>query len=172
MAHSEGDGWEFDNPFTEPRSAEDRVFETLLQTREPTAAPAIADRADCDAKTARKYLEWFARLEIATRHGGEPVTYERNERYFEWRRVNDLATSHSRAELAEELGELSERIRSYRERYGVEHPGDVDALDPPRDVDSETAFADLADWESLVAERSLLERARRLQRDHGRTVEG
>jgi hypothetical protein len=41
----------------------------------------IADRADCDPKTARKYLGWFANLGIVTRHDGHPATYERDDAF-------------------------------------------------------------------------------------------
>ena len=46
-------------PFEEPFSSDDveqRIYGSILQTREPTTASAIADSADCDPKTARKYL--------------------------------------------------------------------------------------------------------------------
>lgn len=165
MVRSDGPAPPFDTPFAESDSAEERVFQALLQTRAPTGARALADRAECDAKTARKYLEWFARLGIATEHAGEPVTYERNEQYFEWRRASDLAASRTSQELAEAVQSIADRIDTYRDRYGAERPADVDALSPPEDVDPETAFADLTDWESLRAELRLHERARRLQRD-------
>lgn len=157
---------EFQNPFDEPGSAEERVFQTLLQTRTPTAASAIATDAECDAKTARKYLQWFARLGIATEHEGEPVTYERNDRYFEWRRANDLATRHTAEELAETARSLTDRIEQYRDRYDADVPAEVDALDPPDGVDVETAYAELTDWESLRAERRAYERARQLSGEY------
>ncbi len=53
---------------------EQRIYGTILQTREPTTASAIADSADCDPKTARKYLSWFEDLGIVTRHDGHPAT--------------------------------------------------------------------------------------------------
>jgi Fic family protein len=49
---------------------EQRIYGTILQTREPTTASAIANVADCDPKTARKYLGWFSELGIVTRHDG------------------------------------------------------------------------------------------------------
>lgn len=162
MTHS-SDVPPFENPFDEPGSAEERVFDVLLQTRSPTTPSAIAERADCDAKTARKYLEWFAKLGVATDHDGAPVTYERNDRYFEWRRANELAASRSSRELADRVQTLTDRVRAYRERYDADRPSEVDALAPPTDVTVETAFADLADWESLLVELRLHERARRLQ---------
>lgn len=153
----------FDNPFAEPGSAEERVYSALIQTRSPSSATAIAERAECDPKTARKYLEWFAKLGIATEHDGEPTTYERNEQYFEWRRVNELASTLSSTELQNRVQELLERIRTYEERYGADHPADVDVLSVPDGISTETAFSELTDWGTARTELQRHERARRLQ---------
>lgn len=88
--------------FEEPFSGDDVeqcIYGTILYTRESTTVRAIAEQVDCDPKTARKYLGWFDDLGIVTRHDGHPVTYERNDAYFEWRRINQLATEHSVEEL-------------------------------------------------------------------------
>lgn len=161
MVRSNGES--FENPFTETESAEERVYGTLLQTREPATANDIANRADCDPKTARKYLTWFGKLGIATEHDGEPTTYERNDQYFEWRRVNDLAATHSSEELQRRVQELLDRIETYEKRYGADRPGDVDALTPPAGVSTETAFTELTDWATAREELHHHERARRLQ---------
>lgn len=153
----------FENPFTDEDSAEERVYSTVVETRSPTSAVAIADRASCDPKTARKYLDWFARLGIATEHDGEPVTYERNEEYFEWRQINDLAADHSMQELTERVRELSDRLETYRVRYDADRPDDVDALAPPSGIGTEQAFADLTDWATTLEELRRHERARHLQ---------
>lgn len=153
----------FGNPFDGTDSAEERVYSVLLQTRSPTSATAIADQADCDPKTATKYLRWFAKLGIATEHDGDPTTYERNDQYFEWRRVNDLASSYSPTELQTRVQELLDRIQSYESRYDADRPGDVDTLAPPGDISTETAFRDVTDWETARTELRRHERARRLQ---------
>jgi predicted transcriptional regulator len=82
----------FEDPFSED-DVEQRIYGTILQTREPTTASAIAERAECDPKTARKYLSWFGELGIVIRHDGHPATYERNNAYFEWRRINQLVAT-------------------------------------------------------------------------------
>ena len=79
----------FDDPFS-CADVEQRIYGTILQIREPTTAATIADCVDCDPKTARKYLGWFAELGIVTRHEGRPATYERNDAYFEWRTLRRL----------------------------------------------------------------------------------
>ena len=156
---------EFENPFEGADSAEERVYSVLLQTRSPTSTRAIADRAACDPKTATKYLQWFAKLGIATEHDGDPTTYERNDQYFEWRRVDDLASSYSPGELQTRVQDLLDRVRTYEERYDADRPADVDALSPPDGISPETAFRELTDWETARTELRRHERARRLQAD-------
>jgi hypothetical protein len=152
----------FENPFDTARSAEERVYDTVLQTRQPTTAKEMADDADCDPKTARKYLDWFATLGVVNKYDGDPPTYERNDRYFEWRRINELADK-STAELQSQVRSLAERIETYETRYDADQPAEVDALAPPGDISTETAFADLTDWQTARSELERHEQARRLQ---------
>jgi len=153
----------FENPFDSAVSAEERVYNTIVQTREPTTVREIAQRADCDPKTARKYVEWFTKLGIATKHDGETPTYERNDRYFEWRRINELATTQTAPELQSHVQALASRIGTYEDRYNAEHPAAVDALSPPDDISAETAFAELTDWQTALSELHYHEQARRQQ---------
>jgi len=153
----------FENPF-EDADVEQRVFGTVLQTREPTTATTIADRSDCDPKTARKYLSWFADLGIVTEHPGRPATYERNDQYFEWRRVNELSTSNTVEELQRQIRDEQARIDAYEERYDAWTPDAVDAVTAVERYDDLTiddVYAHLADWATRLKERDRLERARR-----------
>lgn len=142
---------------------EQRIYGTILQTREPVTASAIAERADCDPKTARKYLNWFANLGIVTRHDGRPTTYERNDAYFEWRRVDKLAAEHSIESLQERVRELTARIAAYEERYDATTPAAVDAVAVAKASDQRTideVYSDLGDWTTARDERERYERAR------------
>jgi predicted transcriptional regulator len=142
---------------------EQRIYGTILQTREPTTASAIADVADCDPKTARKYLGWFSELGIVTRHNGHPATYERNDAYFEWRRINQLAADHSVEDLQQRVRELSSRIEAYEDTYGAPTPAAVDAVDAAESSDDRTiddVYGDLGDWATARDERTRSERAR------------
>jgi predicted transcriptional regulator len=142
---------------------EQRIYGTILQTREPTTATAIADVADCDPKTARKYLGWFSELGIVTRHNGHPATYERNDAYFEWRRINQLAADHSVEDLQQRVRELSSRIEAYEDTYGAPTPAAVDAVDAAESSDDRTiddVYGDLGDWATARDERTRSERAR------------
>lgn len=142
---------------------EQRVYGTILQTREPTTASAIAEQADCDPKTARKYLGWFSDLGIVTRHDGHPATYERNDAYFEWRRINQLAADHSVEELQQRVQELTTRIDEYEDTYDAATPAAVDAVAAAEASDDRTiddVYSDLGDWATARQERTRYERAR------------
>jgi hypothetical protein len=158
-------------PFEETFSGDDveqRIYGTVLQTREPTAASAIADAADCDPKTARKYLEWFDDLGIVTRHSGHPTTYERNDSYFEWRRIDQLAAEHTVEELQARVRELTTRIDEYEATYDAQSPAAVDAVAAAeeRGESIDDVYGDLADWATAREERGRYERARQ-QHDGG-----
>jgi len=142
---------------------EQRIYGTMLQTREPTTASAIAEQVDCDPKTARKYLGWFADLGIVTRHDGHPTTYERNDAYFEWRYVNQLAVEYTVEELQERVRELTARIADYEETYDAATPAAVDAVAVAEASDERTiddVYGDLGDWATARQERERYERAR------------
>jgi predicted transcriptional regulator len=153
----------FDDPFSGD-DVERRIYGTILQTREPATASAIAERVECDPKTARKYLSWFADLGIATRHDGHPTTYERNDAYFEWRRIDQLAADHSVEELQTRVRELTAQIAEYEDAYDAATPAAVDAVaiaetSEERTIDA--VYSDLADWATAREERERYERARR-----------
>lgn len=166
----------FDSAF-DAQDAERRVYGTALRTRAPTTAAEIAGDADCDPKTARKYLDWFADLGIVTRHDGRPTTYERNDDYLAWRRVDELAADNSVEELRRRVVELTDRIETFRERYGADAPDEVDAVAASETVGADdgdrtdplaAVYDDLTAWQTAVEERTLYERARqRATRSHG-----
>jgi len=150
-------------PFERPFEGEDtkqRVYGAVLHAREPTTAAEIADWADCSAESARTHLSFYADLGVVVRHEGRPVRYERNDDYFEWRRVNELAREHTVDELQTRVSELTDQIEAYRDEYGADSPAEVDVLDfDAARVDD--VYADLGDWATVVEERRLYERARR-----------
>jgi predicted transcriptional regulator len=142
---------------------EQQIYGTILQTREPVTASAIANRIDCDPKTARKYLNWFADLAVVTLHDGHPATYERNAAYFEWRHINQLAAHHSLEELQQRVRTLTAKIARYEDEYDTVTPADVDALavvETSIDTSIDDVYGDLSDWMTARQERARYERAR------------
>ncbi|MFC4987069.1 DUF7342 family protein [Saliphagus infecundisoli] len=149
----------FDRPF-EGEDTKQRVYGAVLHTREPLTAAEIAERADCSEESARTHLSFYADLGIVIRHEGRPVRYERNDDYFEWRRVNELSRENTIDELQARVSELTDQIEEYRDEYGVDSPAAVDVLE----FDAERiddVYVDLGDWATVIEERQLHERARR-----------
>ncbi|RQG94040.1 DUF7342 family protein [Natrarchaeobius chitinivorans] len=149
----------FDRPF-EDEDTKQRVYGAVLHTREPMTAAEIADRADCSEESSRTHLSFYADLGIVIRHEGRPVRYERNDDYFEWRRVNELAREHTVDELQTRVSELTDRIEEYRDEYDADSPAKVDVLE----FDAERVddvYVELGDWATVIEERRLHERARR-----------
>ena len=68
-------------------STRERMFDVVLQLREPTKVSTIADSADCDTETARDYLQWFASMGMVREITGRSVRYVRNNSYLRWRRI-------------------------------------------------------------------------------------
>jgi len=148
----------FDRPF-EGEDTKQRVYGAVLHAREPMMAAEIAERADCSEESARTHLSFYADLGIVIHHDGRPARYERNDDYFEWRRVNELANVHTVEELQARVSDLTDQIEAYREEYDADSPGDVDVLE----FDAERVddvYADLGDWATAIEERRLHERAR------------
>jgi DNA-binding transcriptional regulator GbsR (MarR family) len=149
-------------PFDRPFDGEDtkqRVYGAVLHAREPMTAAEIAERADCSEESARTHLSFYADLGIVIHHEGRPARYERNDDYFEWRRVNELANVHTVEELQARVSDLTDQIEAYREEYDADSPGDVDVLEYDAErVDD--VYADLGDWATAIEERRLHERAR------------
>lgn len=149
----------FDRPFKD-EDTKQRVYGAVLHAREPMTAAEIADRADCSAESARAHLSFYADLGIVIRHEGRPVRYERNDDYFEWRRVNKLAQKNTIDELQARVSELTDRIKAYRGEYDADSPSDIDVLEfDAEEIDD--VYVDLGDWATALEERRLHERARR-----------
>lgn len=148
-----------DRPF-EDEDTKQRVYGAVLHAREPMTAAEIADLANCSEESARTHLSFYSELGIVVRHEGRPVRYERNDDYFTWRRVNELAREHTIDELQSRVSELTETVERYREEYSADSPAAVDVLEfDATEVDD--VYVDLGDWATAIEERRLHERARR-----------
>jgi DNA-binding transcriptional regulator GbsR (MarR family) len=148
----------FDRPF-EGEDTKQRVYGAVLHAREPMTAAEIAERADCSEESARTHLSFYADLGIVIYHDGRPARYERNNDYFEWRRMNELANSHTVDELQAQVSDLTDQIEAYREEYDADSPADVDVLEYDGEY-VDDVYADLGDWATAIEERRLHERAR------------
>lgn len=131
--------------------ADDRVYRVALELTEPTRVSEIATRAECAPNTARRHLTRLADIGVLTQVGDDPIRFERNEAYFEWRRQRRLA-SLSEQEYKQRLGELLAEDAAYRDTYGVDRPSALDPLDYHDYGDPEQVWLDITSWEAVQTE--------------------
>ena len=80
---------------------------------------------------------------------GHSTTYERNDAFIEWRRVDQLTADHPMDELQERVRELTTTIADYEREYDATTPADVDAVAAAEISDEriiDNVYADLTDW--------------------------
>lgn len=133
----------------EGRSTRDRVYEVAIQLSEPTRVTDVAARADCAKETARDHLRWLAEAGIVQQDTENPDTFSRNESYFRWKRINRLRRETTREERTERLEELTRQERAFKNRYGVEGPEEMDALDHVDYDDVERVWMEISEWHTL-----------------------
>ena len=141
----------------------ERLLDIVVGLRTPTKVSTIAERADCDTETARDYLEWFDQMGMVQRHDGRPVRYERNDAYFQWRRIDQIREEYSKQDISEALIDVLEQIDDYRAQFDAEHPDEVSLVDVTREknMSTEAAWEALSEWETLERQAALLDAARR-----------
>jgi DNA-binding transcriptional ArsR family regulator len=104
----------------------ERVREVLLETTEPATAGEVAERALVSEPTARKYLTALVESGVATTtREGRTTRYRRDEGHVVDERIRELRETHSRDDLLSGIEEMTERLREFREAYGVEGPEDL-----------------------------------------------
>jgi len=145
-------------------STRNRVYAVALQLSEPTRVKEVAERADVSKETAREYLKWFAELGVLKQVDESPDTFARNEQYFEWRRIQRLQ-AQSEEELLDQLEQLTQKERAFRERFDTSSPDDVDALEHADYNDVESVWMEIREWRTVRRRIRELERARNGQTD-------
>ncbi|MFC5368601.1 DUF7342 family protein [Salinirubrum litoreum] len=142
---------------TDDRTVFERVYDVITTTTTPTPVSTIAERADCSETGARRVLTQLVELGIATEQGTRPVEYRRNESYFEWKRIEALATDHSESALRERFESLQTDDEQYQAEFGVPSPDAVTAQTGPDDA--EVRWEALRDWQTVRRDIRLVRRA-------------
>jgi len=156
------DAFESPDSLLEGGAIRERLLDVVVGLRTPTKVSTIAERADCDTETARDYLEWFDEMGMVQRHDGRPVRYERNDAYFQWRRIDRIREEYSEQEIVDALGDTLERIEDYRAQFDATHPDEVSLVDATQEqnLSTEAAWEALSEWETLEQRAALLDAAR------------
>ena len=141
----------------------ERLLDVVVGVRTPTKVSTIAERADCGTETARDYLAWFDEMGMVQRHDGRPVRYERNDAYFQWRRIDRIREEYSEREIVDSLDDTLNQIEDYRAQFDATHPDEVSLVDATREqnLSTEEAWEALSEWETLERRATLLDAARR-----------
>jgi len=130
------------------RSARERIYAVTTQLTDPTDVSTIAEQADCSPNTARDTLAWFDEMGIVRQVAENPALYRRNEAYFEFLRVDRLASTQTASELDALLAELRDQESVVAAQFDVEHPEDV-TLDTTDPETLEVRSDRLSEWRSL-----------------------
>ncbi len=139
----------------------DDFFDAVLGLESPATASEVADLAGRGVDAAREYLEWFERMGIVTQVTESPATYERNQSYLNWRRVQRLREEYATAELLEFLQTESNRVEALSDEFGAETPSEVSisAYAAATDQPIEDVWERLSSWQTARRRVTLLERA-------------
>lgn len=139
----------------------DDFFDAVLTLTTPATVGEIADRAGHGVDAAREYLNWFERMGIVHRRTESPATYERNQEYFDWRRVQLLRREYTPEELVTRLERETERVAEFRAELGAESPDEVSLSAYAADTDRSVAevWETVSAWKTAQNRITLLERA-------------
>ncbi|AGB15641.1 hypothetical protein Halru_1023 [Halovivax ruber XH-70] len=139
----------------------DDFFDAVLTLDEPATASDVADRADHGVDAAREYLAWFERMGIVRQVTDSPATYERNQSYLNWRRVQTLRQEYATEELVDMLQSESERMVALGDEFGVDAPAEISISQYAAETDRsiEDVWDRLTSWKTARRRVALLERA-------------
>lgn len=135
----------------EDRITFQRVYDVVTGTTDYASASEIADAADCSADGARDALAQLVEMEIAERRDGRPATYRRNDSYFRWKRIEELATNDSADDLRKRVEELLAEDETLQERFDVPDPDAV----PPSAFEADDHDEVHERWDALTRWRTV-----------------
>ena len=138
----------------------DDFLDAVLGLDSPATAKEVAELAGHGVDAAREYLEWFERMGIVTQVTASPMTYERNQAYLNWRRVQELQREYPSEELLALLQTAVKRTEAFEAEFGVDAPDAVTISD----YASTTGQTVEAVWERLTAWRTARRRVELLER--------
>jgi len=147
---------------------EDRVRAVAEMLTQPRSATWVAEQADVNYKTARKYLTQLVEDDrLRTTERKRTTLYYPNPREQFFREIGDLVEGHTKDELTAELNAISSRIEEWQEEYDVEDPDELrTTLDESLSVAERRNRERVVDtWEYNREMRTLVRHAIRLYDD-------
>ena len=124
---SEGWAGEARDHWKTERTTFQRVYDVVTGTSDYISASVIATHAECSDDGARDALSQLVEMGIAEKREGRPAEYRRNDSYFRWKRIEELAESHTVGELRSRIDELMGEDEAFQTQFDVPSP---DAISP------------------------------------------
>lgn len=139
----------------------DDFFDAVLALDSPATASDVAELAGHGVDAAREYLDWFERMGIVTQVTDSPATYERNQAYLNWRRVQNLRQEYATDELLDLLETESKRVAALEREFDGESPDEISISRHASETDRtiEDVWDRLSAWHTARRRVALLERA-------------
>lgn len=158
---SEGHTGESREAWRKDRTTFQRVYDVITGVTEFTTASAIGDRADCSDAGARDALAQLIEMGIVEKEDGRPAKYRRNESYFQWRRIEELASNTSVEELESQLEALIEEDASFQNRFDAQAPDAVSpaAFEADDHAEIQDRFEAVTRWRSVRHDIKIIRRA-------------
>ena len=122
LTPSEGRTGEARDRWKTERTTFQRVYDVITGTSDYVSASVIATHAECSDDGARDALSQLVEMGIAEKREGRPAEYRRNDAYFRWKRIEDLAENHTVSELRSRVDELIEEDEAFQERFAAPSP--------------------------------------------------
>lgn len=148
--------------------SEDRVRAVAEMLTQPRSASWVADQAQVDYKTARKYLTKLVNdNRLLTTDRSQTTLYYPDPREQFFGEIGDLVDEHTKDELTAELNAISSRIEEWQEKYDVEDADELrTTLDESLSVEERRERERIIDtWEYNREMRTLVRHAIRLYDD-------
>lgn len=139
----------------------DDFFDAVLALDRPGTASDVAELAGRGVDAAREYLEWFERMGIVRQITASPATYERNQEYVNWRRVQKLRNEYATEELLDLLKSEAKRAETLEHEFDATDPDNVSIVRYAEATDQsiDDVWERLAAWHTVRRRVTLLERA-------------
>lgn len=146
----------------------DRVRAVAEMLTEPRSASWVAEQAQVNYKTGRKYLDKLvADGRLRTTESKQETRYYPNPRVQFFEELEELIDEHTKDELTAELSAMSDRIEAWQTEYGVESPDALrTTIDESLEVEERRERERVIDtWEYTKEMRTLIRHAIRLYDD-------
>lgn len=143
------------------RTTFQRVYDVMTGVSSDTTVSEVADRADCSADGARDALTQLVEMGVVEKRDGRPAAYRRNESYFRWKRIEELARNNAVSALRTRVDELLEEDDAFQDRFDVPDPDAVapEAFEGADHDEVHDRWDALSRWRSVRRDIEVLQRA-------------